>query len=191
MLGREHLRTARQTGRHRQHNPGRRVGDHGSDRDHRGRPRTACALVVGGAVECWGSNFRPARRRHRHGRSVPVAVSGSRERPPSPPASTTPARSWPARTIECWGWNIRGQLGDGTTTTGYAPVAVSGLSGATAIAGGWMHTCAIVAGAIRVLGRERPGPARRRHDDRQHHPRRGNGGSPAATAVTGGYAHTL
>ena len=48
--------------------------------------------------------------------------------------------------VKCWGWNGLGQLGNGTTTDSSVPVAVSGLTGATAITAGAYHTCAIVAG---------------------------------------------
>jgi alpha-tubulin suppressor-like RCC1 family protein len=41
-----------------------------------------------------------------------------------------------------WGWNGNGQLGDGTTTNRLTPVAVSGLSKVTAIAGGAAHSLA-------------------------------------------------
>jgi alpha-tubulin suppressor-like RCC1 family protein len=50
-------------------------------------------------------------------------------------------------TVACWGANNRGQLGDGTYTMNRpTPVAVSGLTGAVAIAGGFAHTCAVVTG---------------------------------------------
>ncbi|MBK8048710.1 MAG: carboxypeptidase regulatory-like domain-containing protein [Anaerolineales bacterium] len=42
----------------------------------------------------------------------------------------------------CWGDNLSGQLGDGTRTDQWLPIAVSGLSsGAQQVAGGDYHTC--------------------------------------------------
>jgi alpha-tubulin suppressor-like RCC1 family protein len=47
--------------------------------------------------------------------------------------------------IDCWGFNKYGQLGNGTTTTSTIPVAVSGVSDATAVASGERFTCAVLA----------------------------------------------
>ncbi|MEC7179127.1 MAG: hypothetical protein VXW28_07515, partial [Candidatus Thermoplasmatota archaeon] len=48
--------------------------------------------------------------------------------------------------IQCWGFNNQGQLGDGTTTDSTTPVAVSLPAGstATALALGSFHSCAIL-----------------------------------------------
>ena len=49
-------------------------------------------------------------------------------------------------TVRCWGYNYAvGELGDGTTNQSLSPVAVSGLSGASALAAGIYHTCALLA----------------------------------------------
>ena len=46
--------------------------------------------------------------------------------------------------VVCWGYNERGQVGDGTTTNRLTPVQVTGLnSGVTQLVAGDYHTCAI------------------------------------------------
>src|SRR3546814_12774433 len=62
-------------------------------------------------------------------------------------------------TAQCWGYNHSGQLGNGGNDDSNAPVTVSGLTGATGIAAGAYHTCALlVDGKIgRASCRERVG----------------------------------
>ncbi len=48
-------------------------------------------------------------------------------------------------TVNCWGRNMQGQLGDETTAGHWMPVAVSGLTGVTAISAGYGHSCALLA----------------------------------------------
>lgn len=55
--------------------------------------------------------------------------------------------------VECWGSNGDGELGNGTKTASLAPVAVTGItSGATAVAVGTNYACAIVSGAVECWG---------------------------------------
>ena len=46
-------------------------------------------------------------------------------------------------TVACWGWNLGGQLGDGTKVDRLAPTNVPGLTGVVNIGAGWAHTCAL------------------------------------------------
>jgi alpha-tubulin suppressor-like RCC1 family protein len=49
-------------------------------------------------------------------------------------------------TVDCWGSNTYGQLGDGTLQNAPGPVAVTGLRNVLAVAAGVDHTCALLAG---------------------------------------------
>lgn len=56
-------------------------------------------------------------------------------------------------TVECWGQNGSGQLGDGTTTNSTTPVTVKGLHGVSALAAGEMFNCALLSnGTVQCWG---------------------------------------
>jgi alpha-tubulin suppressor-like RCC1 family protein len=60
--------------------------------------------------------------------------------------------------VRCWGYNFHGELGNNSTNNSGAPVAVSGItSGATQIAAGWSHSCAVVNGGMRCWGENNTG----------------------------------
>ena len=111
----------------------------------------SCALTSAGAVSCWGYAAVGAlgdgsTGDTNHDRLTPVAVVGlgSGVRAIAAGYEHTCALTT-AGAVQCWGWNLGGQLGDGTTTQRLSPVPVTGLSsGVQAIAGGVYHTCALV-----------------------------------------------
>ena len=91
--------------------------------------------------------------------------------------------------MQCWGGNESGELGDGTTTERWTPVAVADMgSGVAAVSAGlgWRctnipkfhcysvgHTCAVTtAGAVRCWGDNGAGQLGDGHDDQQLDPRR-------------------
>jgi hypothetical protein len=114
-----------------------------------GRDHT-CALLSGGTVKCWGWNsYGQLGDGTTTASSTPVALSGLTGLSAISAGAYHTCALLSGGTVECWGWNAYGQLGDGTTnffgeTT---PVAVSGLSGASAISAGGDHTCAVLRGA--------------------------------------------
>lgn len=64
--------------------------------------------------------------------------------------------------VRCWGLNSDGDAGDGTTERRLAPVRVRGIEGATAIASGSQHACALLdAGTIACWGRVTAGDGSR------------------------------
>jgi alpha-tubulin suppressor-like RCC1 family protein len=133
-----------------------------------------CAIIVGGTVECWGDNTYGQLG---IGESTGPQVCTFGHVLSDYPCSTSPVpvsgligataislgvyQSDQACAIvaggavQCWGWNIYGQLGVGTlsgpeTCAGYpcstTPVTASGLTGVTAIVAGSGYTCAILPG---------------------------------------------
>jgi alpha-tubulin suppressor-like RCC1 family protein len=55
--------------------------------------------------------------------------------------------------VQCWGSNRYGKLGDGTSTERHTPVQVQPLpAGATAVATGAEHACALIDGSVYCWG---------------------------------------
>jgi alpha-tubulin suppressor-like RCC1 family protein len=120
-----------------------------------GRSRT-CALTTVGGVKCWGYGAAGA---------LGDLTSTTRSVPGDVWGMTSGIIAIAARhhhncaltsagAMKCWGENLRGQLGDGTTSDKPIPVDVSGLSsGVSAISVGNEHSCALMsAGTFKCWG---------------------------------------
>jgi uncharacterized repeat protein (TIGR02543 family) len=115
-----------------------------------------CALATGGSVKCWGYNaygalgdgtttkrYSPSDVTGLDGGVMAIAGGGYHA------CALTNGGG-----VKCWGYNAAGQLGDGTNTSRYAPVDVTGLgSGVTLVAVGWRRTCALtISGGMKCWG---------------------------------------
>ncbi|RYE42381.1 MAG: IPTL-CTERM sorting domain-containing protein [Hyphomicrobiales bacterium] len=107
-----------------------------------------CAVTTIGAVQCWGNNGNgQLGNGSLNNSSSPVAVSGLGSGVASLAAGFAHTCALTnAGSVQCWGNNGYGQLGNDPTTDSRTPVPVSGLgSRVVALAGGFGHTCALTA----------------------------------------------
>jgi alpha-tubulin suppressor-like RCC1 family protein len=111
-----------------------------------------CAVTTSGGAKCWGrNNLGQLGDGTTTNRLTPVDVVGLTTGVASIQGSKMPGdyHSYTcAVTVsggaKCWGGNLYGQLGDGTTNQRLSPVTVSGLSsGVASISPGAIHTCAV------------------------------------------------
>ncbi len=126
-----------------------------------------CALLDGGAVECWGWNGEGELGNGSIGEDTssfaPQAVSGFDGNLPVEQIAAGEFHNCALLAtdeVRCWGDNGWGQLGDGTVTTSSEPVAVVGLPPGEieSIAAGYDFSCAHYSnGETRCWGNHRNG----------------------------------
>ncbi len=117
-----------------------------------------CALLANRTVMCWGHDEFGQIGDGSIGRLTvrarPTPVAGLSDATAIAAGRSHNCAIRAGGTVSCWGGNGSGQTGSGVYTDGEArPVTVPGITGATAIAAGWSHSCAIVAGGeVRCWG---------------------------------------
>ena len=117
---------------------------------------SACAVMSSGSVKCWGENGNKklGDGTSSTNSSTPVNVIGVSNAVAVTVGGYHVCALLGSGGVSCWGLNMSGELGRGTTTVSENPGAVPGLSGVEMIAAGDGHTCATLGdGTIKCWGK--------------------------------------
>jgi alpha-tubulin suppressor-like RCC1 family protein len=154
-----------------------------------------CALTSAGAVKCWGNNsMGQSGDGTTQPSTTPVQVVGL-----TAGVTGLAAGDWhtcalsPTGGIACWGQNVWGQLGNGTTAAqSNTPISVTGLTGIiTGLAAGERHTCALTsAGGVQCWGDNLYGQLGNGSNNPSSTPVNVSGLTSGVTAIAAGYDHT-
>lgn len=105
-----------------------------------------CALLAGGSVLCWGRNDligggTPAVD---YTAAAVPGISGATAISAGGGHTCVITETGGMSTLKCWGNNYSGELGaGGGPLYSLAPVDIPNVTGATAVAAGWAHSCAV------------------------------------------------
>ena len=115
---------------------------------------SACAITLAGAVFCWGDNsVGELGNGSTVNSNVPVAVMGLSSGVKAVSVGTQYACAiLMDGTVDCWGDNTSGELGNGTQMISLVPGPVTGLGGVTSSRTGWFAACAVSMGAVMCWG---------------------------------------
>jgi|GEM_PF-1311520 len=156
----------------------------------------SCALLESGAVQCWGAQNHGQLGNGVHDDDTPSADPVDVINLSAPATAIASKTDFTCAliqggTVQCWGINFNGQIGDGSTGVSETPGIVSGIGNARAIAVGRNHACAILRnGSLKCWGRNQLGQAGNGTSDNLVTPVTvaGLGGTP--TSVAAGAFHT-
>ena len=153
-----------------------------------------CALIDNGGARCWGWDYYgQLGDGANESQNTPVDVLGLSSGVAAIAVGELHTCALTANGgVKCWGWNLFGQLGDGTNESQNAPVDVVGLSsGVTAIAAGADHTCVLTEnGGVKCWGANDFGQLGNGSNERQNTPVDVMGLSSGVTAIAAGGFHT-
>ena len=156
----------------------------------------ACARKTDGTLWCWGTNDKGQLgdgTMTSHFTPAPIAMLGN-----SVVGVAANGRHACARliggTLRCWGWNVRGELGDGSTTDRPLPIGVTGFGSAIVeVSAGENHvTCArTAAGDVFCSGVNDAGQLGDGTTTNRNTPVRAIAATSAAVPAVGGWGLTL
>ncbi len=121
---------------------------------------TSCAVLRSGAVKCWGSPqwLKLTSAGPIFGSEVPIDIAGVDDATDVRVGGRQVCALRKTGRVTCWGYNMYGQIGDGTTTNRGTPVAVGGITTAVTLNAGDVHVCVVLASAtVRCWGRNGSG----------------------------------
>jgi alpha-tubulin suppressor-like RCC1 family protein len=104
-----------------------------------------CGLTTTSLAYCWGRNFEGqiGDGTSAQSRPAPTPVLGGQTFTALTAGQLHTCGLTSAGAALCWGWNVFGQLGDGSTRNQLAPAAVTGSQVFTALTAGTYHTCGV------------------------------------------------
>ena len=156
----------------------------------------SCVIVAGGGLKCWGLNqYGELGNGTTSNLPVksPVDVKGLSSGVLAVASSSlTTCALLEGGAVKCWGHNLDGEVGDGTTKDSSVPTDVKGLSaGVTAIGAGTSHTCAVTQeGGVKCWGNNSFGQLGDNSTTVRHEPVDVVGLGSGAVAVGLGFDHT-
>jgi uncharacterized repeat protein (TIGR02543 family) len=107
---------------------------------------STCALLSTGGVDCWGYNYygELGNGGGQQYSTSPVSVTGISTATDVSQGGFNTCSALVGGTVDCWGQNGSGEIGDGNTTESAVPVAVSSITNAASVSMGLNSACAVL-----------------------------------------------